>query len=39
MKNITTSGRELTLDDLEWIITENIKVELAPKPGADTEVP
>jgi len=32
MKNIYYIGKgELTLDDLEWIITENIKVELAPE--------
>lgn len=32
MKNIYYIGKgELTLDDLKWIITENIKVELAPE--------
>ncbi len=32
MKNIYYIGKgELALDDLEWIITENIKVELAPE--------
>ncbi|MEN6588867.1 MAG: histidine ammonia-lyase [Proteiniphilum sp.] len=32
MKNIYYIGqRELTIDDLEWIISDNIKVELAPE--------
>lgn len=32
MKNIYDIGqRELTIDDLEWIISDNIKVELAPE--------
>src|SRR5690554_4335635 len=32
MKNIYYIGeKELTLDDLKWIITENIKLELSPE--------